>query len=138
MGVSFFYREISSFDRYNLSLYDQVDTKFTFYNPNRSYSDVTRTWSMFVGNTTLIRTVNDTLSSSSSTSQHASKRAFTFHPRNSEEYLNFTPKTDESNHYDEIDLEENNEQVQKEEVIRINLLPLNHHFCLDYGECTCS
>ena len=44
------------------SLYDQVDTKFTFYNPNRSYTDVTRTWSMFVGNTTLLRTVTDVVS----------------------------------------------------------------------------
>ena len=83
------------------NLYDQVDTKFTFYNPNRTYSDVTRTWSMFVGNTTLIRTVNDTLSSSSSTS--SSKRLSTFYPRHSEEYLPYTPITDESNHYDEID-----------------------------------
>ena len=49
--------------RLSSSLYDQVDTKFTFYNPNRTYSDVTRTWSMFVGNTTLLRTVNDTLHS---------------------------------------------------------------------------
>lgn len=86
------------------NLYDQVDTKFTFYNPNRTYSDVTRTWSMFVGNTTLIRTVNDTLSSSSST--YSSKRLSTFYPRNSEEYLPYTPMTDESNHYDEIDFEE--------------------------------
>lgn len=85
------------------NLYDQVDTKFTFYNPNRTYSDVTRTWSMFVGNTTLIRTVNDTLSSSS---QSSSKRLSTFYPTNSEEYLPYTPVTDESNHYDEIDLEE--------------------------------
>ncbi len=101
------------------SLYDQVDTKFTFYNPNRTYSDVTRTWSMFVGNTTLIRTVNDTLSSSSSNS--SSKRLSTFCPINTqenEEYLAYTPITDESNHYDEIDLEETkNEQVPKEEVI---------------------
>ncbi|CAF1295172.1 unnamed protein product [Didymodactylos carnosus] len=43
-------------------MYHQVDTKFTYYNPNRSYSDVTRTWSMFIGNSTLLRTVNDTLS----------------------------------------------------------------------------
>ncbi len=105
------------------SLYDQVDTKFTFYNPNRTYSDVTRTWSMFVGNTTLIRTVNDTLSSSSSsssTSKFSSKRLSTFCPINSqenEEYLTYTPITDESNHYDEIDLEDKNEQIPKEEVI---------------------
>jgi hypothetical protein len=74
---------------------------------------------MFVGNTTLIRTVNDTLSSSSSNS--SSKRLSTFCPINTqenEEYLAYTPITDESNHYDEIDLEETkNEQVPKEEVI---------------------
>ncbi len=56
---------------------------------------------MFVGNTTLIRTVNDTLSTSSS------KRLSTFCPTN-EEYLPYTPITDESNHYDEIE----NEQVR--------------------------
>lgn len=98
------------------NLYDQVDTKFTFYNPNRTYSDVTRTWSMFVGNTTLIRTVNDTLSSSATTSSSSSsKRASTFYPLpTSEEYLPYTPITDESNHYDEIDFEEKHEQVQND------------------------
>ncbi len=99
---------------YFFSLYDQVDTKFTFYNPNRTYSDVTRTWSMFVGNTTLIRTVNDTLSSSSSSSQYSSKRLSTFCPINSqenEEYLAYTPITDETNHYDEIDLGDKKEEV---------------------------
>jgi hypothetical protein len=64
---------------------------------------------MFVGNTTLIRTVNDTLSSSSS------KRLSTFCPiinsQENQEYLTYTPITDESNHYDEIDLEEKNEKV---------------------------
>lgn len=54
------------------SLYDQVDTKFTFYNPNRTYTDVTRTWSMFVGNTTLLRTVTDTLSTVPPTSKRVS------------------------------------------------------------------
>lgn len=107
---------------FSFSLYDQVDTKFTFYNPNRTYSDVTRTWSMFVGNTTLIRTVNDTLStnysssssSSSSSTQYSSKRLSTFCPTSThenEEYLTYTPKTDESNHYDEIDFQEKKEEV---------------------------
>ncbi len=59
---------------------------------------------MFVGNTTLIRTVNDTLSTSS-------KRLSTFYPTNNE-YLSYTPITDESNHYDEIDFEQKNEQVK--------------------------
>ena len=98
-----------SFNLFDFSLYDQVDTKFTFYNPNRTYSDVTRTWSMFVGNTTLIRTVNDTLSTSSSSS--SSKRLSTFYPT-TEEYLPYTPITDESNHYDEIDFEQKHEQVR--------------------------
>ncbi|CAF1432503.1 unnamed protein product [Adineta steineri] len=101
-------------------LYDQVDTKFTFYNPNRTYNDVTRTWSMFVGNTTLLRTVNDTLSSSSSSNQYSSKRSSTYYPTHSEEtneYLPFTPPlTDESNHYDEIHLENKNVEIPKEEI----------------------
>ena len=100
------------------NLYDQVDTKFTFYNPNRTYSDVTRTWSMFVGNTTLIRTVNDTLSSTSSSSATSSSKRFsTFYPlpnSETEEYLPYTPITDESNHYDEIDFEEKHEQIQND------------------------
>jgi hypothetical protein len=69
---------------------------------------------MFVGNTTLIRTVNDTLSSSSD--QYSSKRLSTFCPINSQENEEY-PITNESNHYDEIDLEDKNEQVPKEEVI---------------------
>ncbi|CAF3919953.1 unnamed protein product, partial [Rotaria sp. Silwood2] len=103
-------------------LYDQVDTKFTFYNPNRTYSDVTRTWSMFVGNTTLLRTVNDTLTSSASSStssQYSSKRLSTFCPINSpepNEYVTYNSITDESNHYDEIDLENKYEQIPKEEI----------------------
>lgn len=82
---------------------------------------------MFVGNTTLIRTVNDTLStnsSSSSSSQYSSKRLSTFCPISSqvnEEYLPYTPTTDENNHYDEIDFQEKNEQIQKEEVIQISI-----------------
>jgi hypothetical protein len=112
-------------------LYDQVDTKFTFYNPNRTYSDVTRTWSMFVGNTTLLRTVNDTLSSSAS-SQFCSKRLSTFCPINCQqdnEYLICTPTTDESIHYDEIDFEHKNEQIPKEEV-RLNTSFLRYSFLL--------
>ncbi|UJR38371.1 hypothetical protein I4U23_031041 [Adineta vaga] len=96
-------------------LYDQVDTKFTFYNPNRTYNDVTRTWSMFVGNTTLLRTVNDTLSSSSSSS--SSNRLSTLYPMNTEEnnheYLAYTPLTDETNHYDEINLDNKIEEVSE-------------------------
>ena len=102
------------------SLYDQVDTKFTFYNPNRTYSDVTRTWSMFVGNTTLLRTVNDTVSSSSSSSQFSSKRLSTFYPvhvREENDYLLSTPMTDESIHYDEIDLDMKPDAASKEEVM---------------------
>ncbi|CAF0975176.1 unnamed protein product [Rotaria sordida] len=106
----------------NWDLYDQVDTKFTFYNPNRTYSDVTRTWSMFVGNTTLLRTVNDTLTSSSpssSSSQYSSKRLSTFCPISSQEtneYVTYNSTTDESNHYDEIDIENKYEQIPKEEI----------------------
>ncbi|CAF4638972.1 unnamed protein product [Rotaria sp. Silwood1] len=107
----------------NWDLYDQVDTKFTFYNPNRTYSDVTRTWSMFVGNTTLLRTVNDTLtsssvSSSSASSQYSAKRLSTFCPINSQEtneYVTYNSIIDESNHYDEIDLENKHEQISKQE-----------------------
>jgi hypothetical protein len=84
---------------------------------------------MFVGNTTLIRTVNDTLStnsssSSSSSTQYSSKRLSTFCPitsQENEEYLPYTPTTDENNHYDEIDFQEKNEQIQKEEVIQISI-----------------
>ncbi|CAF3887207.1 unnamed protein product, partial [Rotaria magnacalcarata] len=107
----------------NWDLYDQVDTKFSFYNPNRTYSDVTRTWSMFVGNTTLLRTVNDTLtsstSSSSSSAQYSAKRLSTFCPINFQENndcVTYNSITDESNHYDEIDLENKNEEMQKEEM----------------------
>ncbi|CAF1670256.1 unnamed protein product, partial [Adineta ricciae] len=101
-------------------LYDQVDTKFTFYNPNRTYNDVTRTWSMFVGNTTLLRTVNDTLSFSSSTSSSSSHRLSTFCPLNSEnnhEYLDYTPLSDETNHYDEINLDNKPEEVPSENIL---------------------
>lgn len=91
-------------------LYDQVDTKFTFYNPNRTYSDVTRTWSMFVGNTTLIRTVNDTLSTSSS------KRLSTFTSLNNQDYLSSIDFNSETNHYDEIDFQDKNQQQISETV----------------------
>ena len=109
------------------SLYDQVDTKFTFYNPNRTYSDVTRTWSMFVGNTTLLRTVNDTLSSSSSsfsssstsTGQLSMKRLSTYCSINNsieQENLSSKPTIDEDVHYDEILLNPEDENLIKGEV----------------------
>jgi hypothetical protein len=78
---------------------------------------------MFVGNTTLLRTVNDTLSSSSPSCQYSSKRVSIFCPIHSEDnnnngYLTCIPITDENNHYDEIDLENKTEQIPKEEVIQ--------------------
>ena len=71
---------------------------------------------MFAGNPTLLRTVNDTLSSSC---QYSSKRLSTFLPVNSQEdneNLTFASITDEHNHYDETDLEDKNKRVPKEEV----------------------
>ena len=55
---------------------------------------------MFVGNTTLIRTVNDTLSTSSS------KRLSTFTPLNNQDYLSSIDFNSEINHYDEIDFQQ--------------------------------
>jgi hypothetical protein len=78
---------------------------------------------MFVGNTTLLRTVNDTVSSCSSSSapvQYPSKCLSTCYPINpseNEEYSTYNCIADENNHYDEIDLEHKHEQVPKEEVI---------------------
>lgn len=76
---------------------------------------------MFVGNTTLLRTVNDTLtsggpSSSLSSSQYSAKRLSTFFPMNSQEneYVSYNSISDESNHYDEIDSENKREEIPKE------------------------
>ncbi|CAF0850126.1 unnamed protein product [Didymodactylos carnosus] len=72
-------------------MYHQVDTKFTYYNPNRSYSDVTRTWSMFISNNTVLRTVNETLSNRpiSSTAFSSSSQSLSF--LNSKRISSFWP-----------------------------------------------
>ena len=83
---------------------------------------------MFVGNTTLLRTVNDTVSSSipiSTTSQYPAKPLSTCYPINStenDEYSQYNTITDEHLHYDEIDLEHKNEQISKQEVIKTSFL----------------
>jgi hypothetical protein len=77
---------------------------------------------MFVGNTTLLRTVNDTVSSSSPSHtiiQYPSKSLSTCYPINSsvnEDDSAYHLITDESIHYDEIELEHKNEQVSKQQV----------------------